>query len=87
MSGPVVRLSAFAWLGHDPRDLIVSVAYSEREGLWQVRLENGVEEHLDPDLRTALAEAADADVDEPWVIELAGEIEHDLDLLEREDGC
>ena len=75
---PVVRLSRRQWIGYDPGERIVVIAFGDRDGLWQVRPEDGIEEHLDSDLRAAVAMACEVGDDEPWVIDLAGVVEHDL---------
>jgi hypothetical protein len=84
MSGDrsLTRLSARHWLGRDPGDRAIAVGYDESDGLWQVRLEDDVEEHLDSDLRAAIAEATDSDADDPWIVELADQIEHELNHSE-----
>jgi hypothetical protein len=81
-ASPPVRVAPHQWLGYDPGDQLIAIAYSERDALWQVRLGDEIEEHLDDDLRGALAETTEADPDEPWIVDLAGSIEHDLNHLE-----
>jgi hypothetical protein len=80
---PVIRLSSRRWLGRDPGERIIAISYSERDGLWRVRFEEEIDERLDADLRGAVSEAADTDADEPWIVELADEIEHDLNRRGR----
>jgi hypothetical protein len=77
-SGDAEADSGRVWIGRDPGERTISVSYSENDDLWQVRVEDEIEEHLDSDLRAAIAEATESDPDEPWLVAICDEIEHEL---------
>lgn len=82
--GTIVRLSHGQWLGHDPGDRMIAIAYDAHGGLWQIRFDGEREPYLDDDLCAALAQATETDPDEPWLVDLADEIERDLRRAEEE---
>jgi len=88
MSGnrSLIRISSRRWLGCDPSGRGIAVAFGEGDGLWQVKLEDDPNEYLDSDLRTVIAEATDSDAGDPWIVELADEIEHELNHAEGRRG-
>jgi hypothetical protein len=73
----LVRLAGNRWCATDPSGRLVWIAYDERDELWEVRPEDAVEEQLDSDVRAALADASSADLDEPWIVVLADELERE----------
>lgn len=77
--GRSLHLSRRRWVCYDPGERRLVLTYDPMDELWQVRWDEDPTEHLDADLRTALAAATESEIDEPWILELADLIEHDLD--------
>jgi hypothetical protein len=85
-SGKVVRLSRHRWWVRDPEGGRFWISYGERDGLWRVEGDEGLETQLDSDLREALADATESDIEDPWIVALADELERDL-TRSKEDAA
>jgi hypothetical protein len=81
----VTRLGKRRWATSDPHERRILLAHDDVDDLWLVVIEEDAAEHFAADLRDALAEAEEADVDEPWIVVVADEIEHQL--IELEGGA
>jgi hypothetical protein len=82
---PVTRLGERHWTTADPDARRLLLTHDEHDDLWQVVVVEDGAEHVAADLRDALAEAAESDVDEPWIVTIAEELEHQL--IELEGGA